>query len=73
LASGKSVLVIFLVTGGGNAKIIVTAKVDIIIRRIAIFVDVFDIFEIGIAAKVGVGVNLNLLLFFLERNRLLGL
>ena len=54
---GPSILVIFVVARGGNAQIVVAAEIDIIVGRIAVLVDVLDVFQIidiVIAAEIGV-------------------
>ena len=46
IASGKSAFVVVIITRGGNAEIVVTAKVNVIVGRIAVFVDILDVLEI---------------------------
>jgi hypothetical protein len=73
IARAKSALIIIVIATGRDAEIVITAKVDIIVRRIAVLIDVLNVFEIIIAAQIGIGVDIDFLLDFLKRNRLLGL
>src|SRR5690606_16804521 len=65
-----SAVVLVAVVALGHAKVVVAAKVDVVVGRILVVVDVLEI----VVGEIGIGFLLDfLLLFFLEGNRLLGL
>lgn len=72
--TGRSGIVVAVVVAlaFGNAKIVVSAKVDIVVRRIIVVVDILDILQLIIViSEIAVGFAFFLLLFgIVEWNRL---
>jgi hypothetical protein len=68
-AKKSAVVFVVAASAGIDAEIVVTAEIDIVVGRIAIFVDVFDVLEIAeivIAAEIRVSIGILLLLDFLD-------
>jgi hypothetical protein len=68
-------VIIVIASAGRYAQIIVPTKIDIIVGRIAICIDVLDVFQIAqilIPAKIEICLGIHLL-FFLKGQGLLGL
>src|SRR3546814_9734037 len=63
-------VLVVLTRRGAYAKVVVAAKVNVVVRRIVVFIDIADFFEFIIAAEIGIGLDIGLLGNILEGNRL---